>query len=84
LTQTPATQTRLPLQLLPQTPQFAESVSVSTHAPEQREKPALQVVVQVLAAHCELPLAMLGQTVAQLPQCCGSVLVSTQASPQRT
>jgi len=66
---------------LPQPPQFALSVAVSTQAPEQREYPELQLVLQALFEHVAVPLATPGHTTPQPPQFCASVFVSTQPLP---
>jgi hypothetical protein len=68
---------------LPHVPQFALSVSVSTHAPEQRLKPELHVVPQLLFTQVAEPLVTPGQILPQVPQLFTSLLVSTQASEQR-
>jgi hypothetical protein len=75
--QSPSTQWFLPWQTLPQPPQFASSLLVSTHAPEQREYPELQVVPHTPREHTGLPFVTAGHALLQPPQLFGSVLVST-------
>jgi len=73
----------LPWHTLPHLPQFALSVSVSTHAPEQRLKPVLHVVPQLLFTHVAEPLVTPAQTLPHVPQLFTSLFVSTHASEQR-
>lgn len=83
ITQSPSKQWFLPWQTLPQPPQFASSLFVSTHAPEQRENPELQVVPHTPAAHTGVPFATAGQALPQPPQLFTSVFASTHWEPQR-
>jgi hypothetical protein len=65
-------------QLVPQPWQFFESDSMSRQALEQFVKGELQVVVHAPKEQTSLT----AQTVAQVPQCIGSVLVLMQVPPQ--
>ncbi len=71
------------MQALPQVPQLLLSVRVLKQAPEHEEKPRSHVMLQLLFLQLLLPLAMALQAAPQAPQLAGSVLVSTQALPQR-
>ena len=82
--QVPLTQVLFPLHMTPHAPQLELSVDVSIHAPEQRVKPALQVVPQPLLVQVAVPLGALGHFVPHPPQLLISLLVSTHALPQRT
>jgi hypothetical protein len=68
---------------MPQPPQLALSVCVSTHLPEQRVNPALHAVPQPLLVHVAVPLATVGQAVPHAPQFFVSLFVSTHRLPQR-
>lgn len=73
----------LPLHVTPQPPQFESSVAVSTHAPEQREKPASHTGPQTPPVQAGVPWVTAGQGVPHAPQWATLVLVSTQPLPQR-
>ena len=82
--QLPATQVLLfPLHMTPHPPQLELSVDVSTHAPEQRVKPALQAVPQPLLVQVAVPFGALGHFRPHPPQLLMSRLVSTHTLPQR-
>jgi hypothetical protein len=57
-----------PWQVVPQPPQLAGSLLVSTHAFEQRENPALQTMPHVPLAQVGPPLSTVGHTESQAPQ----------------
>jgi hypothetical protein len=67
----------LPWQALPHPPQFASSLLVSTQAPEQRDKPELQVLPHTPPWHTAVPFVTAGQTLPQPPQLLTSVFAST-------
>ncbi len=69
--QWPPTQPSPAMHAIPQPPQFAPLVLVSTHAPPQRASVLGQVQVP------PTQLAALGQGLSQLPQFAGSVAAST-------
>jgi len=66
-----------PAHAVPHEPQFLVSVWVSTHDPLQLTWPLLQLEVQTPLEHTSVA----PQTLPQLPQLLGSVLVSEQALP---
>jgi hypothetical protein len=68
---------------MPQPPQLELSFVVSIHTPEQRVYPALQAVPQPLLVHVAVPLGPLGHFVPHAPQLLMSLVVLTQALPQR-
>jgi hypothetical protein len=65
--------------VVPHAPQFAPSLVVSTHAPEQSVRPVPQPLVEHAPDEQTSPVA---HAFAQLPQFAGSLPVSTQAPPQ--
>ena len=73
----------LPLQVMPQPPQFALSFVVSIHMPEQRVKPASQVTLQPLLVQVGVPWGAAGHFVPHAPQLLTSLPVLTHALPQR-
>jgi hypothetical protein len=83
----PAGHTHMPIaqvvpraQTVPQAPQLAVSLVVSTHAPLHVVRPIVQVIVHTPDEHT-WPMA---QAVPQAPQWAGLDCRSTHASPQRT
>jgi hypothetical protein len=65
----------------PHSPQFAESVAVSTHAPPHFARPGSHTKSQALALQVAEPNAGALHAVVQFPQCRGSDEVSMQAPP---
>ncbi len=80
----PFAQTRPSAQAFPQPPQWAGSLFGSTHAPLQVAKPATHWAVHVPASQAAMVPAAGEQALPHWPQCAGSVVVSTQAAPQRS
>lgn len=76
-------QVLLPLHSMPQPPQFALSVAVSTQALVQRVSPGLQVTPQPLGVQVAVPFATVGQTVPHAPQFFTSDFTSVHCEPQR-
>jgi len=69
-------------QTVPQAPQLSESDSILTQLSPHAWNPLSQPILQVDAAHEDLPCSGVGQAVSQLPQCAAELAVSMQAAPQ--
>jgi len=80
-TQEPPRHTLLLPQALSHSPQWIGFVSVSTHTPLQRDKPALQLNPQLPAVQVRVAFATVAQTLPQLPQLSTSRLVSMHTLP---
>jgi hypothetical protein len=65
---TPATHIRLPTHFFPHPPQLARSVSVSTHAPEQADNPALHWTPHFCMTQVATPFAGTLHAVLHPPQ----------------
>src|SRR5262245_36800928 len=79
LTQSPPTQVRFALQIIPHVPQLLRSVWRSTQGP-----PLVHTTRPALHAHCWFTQSSVAasQSLPQVPQCCGLLEMSSQPLPQ--